>query len=212
MSRVFGLFGAGGFAREVMPIARQTMPRDTVFYFVQTTPEYSTLNGMPVISEAEFAALTGEKTYAIGIADAVVRSAIARRMHGIATPAPLIAPNVIVGDANTLSEGIVLCPFTCVTGNSTIGQHFQANIYSYVGHDCVIGDYVTFAPSVKCNGNVHIGNNAYIGTGAIIRQGSPEKPVTIGENAIIGMGAVVTKSVPANITVIGNPARPLTKN
>ena len=81
-------------------------------------------------------------------------------------------------------------------------------MYSYVAHDCVIGDFVTFAPNVNCNGNVHIGNHAFIGSGAIIKQGSLAKPRIIGEGAIVGMGAVVTKDVPPFATVVGNPAKP----
>lgn len=70
----------------------------------------------------------------------------------------------------------------------------------------MIGDFVTFAPKVCCNGNVKVGDGAYIGTGATIRQA-----VTIGAGAIVGMGAVVLKDVPAHQTVLGNPAKPLVK-
>jgi acetyltransferase-like isoleucine patch superfamily enzyme len=41
--------------------------------------------------------------------------------------------------------------------------------------------------------NIHIEDHAYIGTGAIIKQGTPDKPLVIGKGAVIGMGAVVTK-------------------
>jgi acetyltransferase-like isoleucine patch superfamily enzyme len=92
-----------------------------------------------------------------------------------------------------------------------IGRSFHANIYSYVAHDCRIGDFVTFAPKVCCNGNVHVHDGAYIGTGAVIRQGTPEKPLVIGEGAVVGMGAVVTRDVAPGATVVGNPARPLVK-
>ena len=96
-----------------------------------------------------------------------------------------------------------------ITSNAQIGSFFQANIYSYVAHDCKIGDFVTFAPRVSCNGNVVIEDHAYIGTGAVIRQGTADRPIVIGSGAVVGMGAVVTKSVPPGTTVVGNPAAEL---
>jgi acetyltransferase-like isoleucine patch superfamily enzyme len=98
-----------------------------------------------------------------------------------------------------------------LTSNIRIGKHFHANLYSYVEHDCVIGDYVTLAPGVKCNGNVVVEDHAYIGTGAIIKQGQPRQPLVIGRGAVVGMGAVVTKSVPPWATVVGSPARVMNK-
>ena len=71
----------------------------------------------------------------------------------------------------------------------------------------VVGGFVTFAPRVHCNGNVVIEDHAYIGTGAILKQGQPGKPLVIGRGAVLGMGAVVTKSVAPGATVVGNPAR-----
>ena len=122
------------------------------------------------------------------------------------------AENCMVLDQPSIAEGLVLCGFATITSNATIGRHFHGNIYSYVAHDCVIGDFVTFAPGVMCNGNVHIEDHAYIGTGAVLRQGKPGKPLIIGAGSIVGMGAVVTKDVPSGVTVVGSPAKPLIKD
>ncbi|HEY2602044.1 MAG TPA: acyltransferase [Thermoleophilaceae bacterium] len=49
--------------------------------------------------------------------------------------------------------------------------------------------------------DTRVGNNVWIGYGACILRG-----VTVGDNAIIGTNAVVTKDVPANAVVGGVPA------
>lgn len=49
---------------------------------------------------------------------------------------------------------------------------------------------------------IRIGANCWIGGGAIVLPG-----VTVGDDAIIGTGAVVTRDVPAGATMVGNPAR-----
>ena len=85
----------------------------------------------------------------------------------------IIADNVVLMDQLELDEGSALSPFVTIGSNVRIGKCFQANLYSYVEHDCVIGDFVTFAPGVKCNGNIHIHAHAYIGAGAMIKQGTP---------------------------------------
>ncbi len=47
-----------------------------------------------------------------------------------------------------------------------------------------------------------IGNNVFLGAGAIILPG-----IKVGDGAIIGAGAIVTKDVKSNTIVAGNPAK-----
>ena len=148
------------------------------------------------------------KYVSIAVADSSVRELISQRLkENNISILDIKAENVMIYDKVSIDPGSILCAFTTLTSNIKIGKFFHANLYSYVAHDCLIGDFVTFAPGVKCNGNVVIEDYAYIGTGAIIKQGSAIRPLTIGEGAVVGMGAVVTKSVKAGDVVFGNPAK-----
>jgi len=215
---VFAVYGASGFGREVMPLVRRNVldngGEDSQLFFVDDAAGAEVVNGHVALSYSRFRELTAPKHFVVvAIANSSIRAKVAQRCadDGLASIS-IRASNVVILDGVNMGEGAIICPFVTLTSNITIGRHFHANIYSYVAHDCHIGDYVTFAPAVKCNGNVVIGDHAYIGTGAIIKQGAPGKPLTIGQGAVVGMGAVVTKDVPAGVTVVGNPARILNKN
>lgn len=211
-----GIYGASGFGKEVMPLVREQYPHlsKEKFVFIDDGQAGSILSGYPVLSYADFLVNSNEtKGVVIAIANSQVREKLTSQLIiDEVKQLNLQASSAIIAEEAEIAEGSLFCIFTCVTSNAKIGKGFHANIYSYVAHDCVIGDFVTFAPGVKCNGNVHIEDHAYIGTGAIIKQGTPERPVVIGKGAVVGMGAVVTKSVPAGVTVFGNPAKPLGRN
>ena len=102
-----------------------------------------------------------------------------------------------------------------------VGKNFkrQEGVILDPGHCWLIeiGDNVTLAPRVHilCHdasikqflgytkiGLVKIGNNVFIGAGAVVLPG-----VTIGDNVIIGANSTVTQDVPDNTVVAGSPAR-----
>jgi sugar O-acyltransferase (sialic acid O-acetyltransferase NeuD family) len=213
--QLYGIVGVGGFGREVMPVALEMLSMDHQapdfeIVFVVEHGDTNPVNGHRVVLADEFLASKQKKHFNIAIADHRARERIAKEFADAgASPFSIRALNHVCMSGNEIGDGAILCPFTTITSNARIGKFFHANIYSYVGHDCQIGDFVTFAPNVHCNGKVIVEDYAYVGTGAIIKQGSDEKPIIIGRGAIVGMGAVVTKSVAPFVTVIGNPAAPL---
>ncbi|MCU4392044.1 acetyltransferase [Acinetobacter courvalinii] len=212
---IYAIYGASGCGRSLMPVARQQLQRlnsaAEIYFIDDSLLEEKIINGHKAINYQAFKNLNADDKYVlIAIANSQIREKIANQLLRDAIHLWTVqADNTVMMDNIEMGEGAALSPFVSITSNIKIGKCFHANLYSYVEHDCVIGDYVTFAPGVKCNGNIHIEDHAYIGSGAVIKQGTPDKPLVIGKGAVVGMGAVVTKSVPAGVTVVGNPARVL---
>ncbi len=77
-----------------------------------------------------------------------------------------------------------------------------------VTHDGAVFLFKDEIKNVQGNyGRIKIGNNCFIGMGAIILPN-----VTIGDNCIISAGAVVMNSIPDNSVVMGNPAKVVFKS
>lgn len=118
-------------------------------------------------------------------------------------------------------------PFRCDYGKHiTVGKNFYANSYCTIIDvaPVTIGNNVMLGPNVQIITAGHpihpdsrnskyeygvpitIGDNVWIGAGAIILPG-----VNIGNNTVIGAGAVVTKDIPDGVVAAGNPCRILKK-
>ena len=212
MNTVYGIYGASGFGKEILSLVKEQFGCESKIVFVDDGDVPNELLECDILNFEQFVNLKGQKKVTIAIANSKIREKLTLKcLENSFEIFDLKSSNSVVLDGVKMGAGSILCPFVTLTSDITIGKSFQANIYSYVAHDCVIGDYVTFAPAVKCNGNVHIGDHAYIGTGAIIHQGKPNRPLKIGKGAVIAAGAVVTKSVPDGMTVFGSPAIEFTK-
>lgn len=203
--RLLGIWGTGGCGRGVLPILRgQLKPGDRLVW-IDDAPA-GPVNGHPVLSFDQFLSEpAATRAVALAIAGGLVRRRLDERcrMRRV-NPLTIRAADAVEMDDVTIGEGALISSGVVFTSNIRVGRHFHANLQSIIEHDARIGDFVTFAPGVRCNGHVTIGDLAYLGAGALIRQG-----ITIGAGATVGMGAVVVKDVADGATVVGNPARPL---
>ena len=216
MSKINAIYGTGGFAREVMPILKEQCPNEENIFIIHKKymQNENSINGCPLMSYEDFIKISSrDKNVTIAISDTAIRAKVSDQVdNDHIKQKNIISKTSITMDNVSISDGVIICPFVTLTSNIKIGKNFHANIYSYVAHDCLIGENVTFAPSVKCNGNVIIEDNVFIGTGAIIKQGKKDNPLVIGANSIISAGSFVTKNVSKSTTVFGNPAKILSKS
>ncbi|AMG67609.2 hypothetical protein AL507_14010 [Providencia stuartii] len=93
-----------------------------------------------------------------------------------------------------------------------IGENCTITGATFIGHDAsptlfldelVVKEHVWMTASrLSYRNPIHIGNNVFIGVGAIILPG-----ITIGNNVIVAAGSVVTKNIEDNSVYAGNPAK-----
>lgn len=214
MKKIFGIVGAGGHGREIMPLARINLADELargdaeLLFVVEDLEKEYFANGHKVISIEMFLKIDGDLHFNIAIGNSQARERLSSLLTSKGCrPFGVIAGDVTILDCNQIGEGYTISPQTIITSNVTIGAYFQANCQCVISHDCRIGDFVTLAPGVRCNGNVIIEDHAYIGAGSVIINGANDKPLIIGSNSIIGMGSVVITNVDPYATVVGNPAR-----
>ncbi len=103
-------------------------------------------------------------------------------------------PHFIIPYSTELGGGLKIAhPYGTVLNAKKIGENLDVRNLLTIGKGFNGGRPV-------------IGNNVTIGANVTIIG-----DITIGDNVIIGAGAVVVRDVPSNCTVVGNPARILTK-
>lgn len=193
------IFGAGGFTLQILPILDMVRASGREVIIIDDRP-LPPVHGYPVRSADQ---LSKGASYAVAIASGMIRKRVVDRI-GTVCFETLIADRALVSARATLGNGSIICDQMIVEASVTIGRHFHGNIFSYIAHECIIGDYVTFAPRVSCNGNVHIGDFVQVGTGVSIRQGTPERPLRIGTGAVLQMGCVITRDVEDHALVRAN--------
>jgi acetyltransferase-like isoleucine patch superfamily enzyme len=112
-------------------------------------------------------------------------------------------PALVVGSNSGIGHN---CSFV-VGKRITIGEHVRIGAYvtffDSPGHPLHAQNRKAGAPANPEDVRpISIGNNVWIGTGAVIFPG-----VSIGENSVVAYGAIVMNDVPENAVVAGNPAR-----
>lgn len=196
------IFGAGGFAKEAFTVAVDSGIRNNIECFLESDEIWQQRKelGLDVKPLSYFNPAIHKIFIAIG--DPITRKKIAESLPANTEYFSLIHPSAVISEWVEIGEGSIVCAGCILTCDIKIGRHAHFNLDSTVGHDCIIGDFFTSAPSVNISGKCTIGQCVYIGTNASLRE-----KLTIVDNVIVGMGAMVVKDITEAGTYVGIPAK-----
>ena len=101
------------------------------------------------------------------------------------------ATRLNVGRSCQIREGVTISTGTENGGGiTTVGDRCFLMANSHIGHDCLVGDDVTFANGAVLGGHVSIANNVFIGGNTAVHQF-----VRVGEGAMLGGMSGITRDV-----------------
>lgn len=194
------ILGAGGHAKTIIDLVRQSQQYDLAGLVAEPLPVESEVLGVRVLGGYEVL----EELWARGIrlmANGVgglsrnrVRYELFQKMaeHGFGFPR-LVHRGATVEPSARIQGGVQVFGAAFVGSAAQIGFGAIVNTGAVVSHDCVIGDFAHLTPGVVLAGSVHVDTGALVGMGVTTAVG-----VRIGEWARIGNGARITRDVPAH--------------
>jgi sugar O-acyltransferase (sialic acid O-acetyltransferase NeuD family) len=202
------IVGAGGFGREMVAWARQSL---------QIGAEWE----MKGLLDDNLDALKGKNTPAplLGrIADhqpksdevficamgvpAVKRKVMEMLMGRGAIFGRLIHRTAVIGDNVEMAAGVVMCPYSVASANNRLGLGVALNLHASADHDATVDDWSQISCHCDLTASVQIGKEVFLGSSVSVIPG-----ITIGDRAYVGAGSVVLRNVAADSKMVGCPAR-----
>lgn len=123
-----------------------------------------------------------------------------RRFPSLIHHTAYLHPSVSVG------YGSVIYPMCNIGFSVKIGNGTIINKSCTISHDSALGNGSFISPSVTFCGDTKLGDSSFIGAGTIVAN-----EVSIGNRVVVGLGSVITNDIEDGLSVIGNPARIVSK-
>jgi sugar O-acyltransferase (sialic acid O-acetyltransferase NeuD family) len=114
----------------------------------------------------------------------------------------LVHPTAYVSPLAELNEGVFVGANSVIGPGARLGEHVFVNRGATIGHDTHIGAFSRIQPGSNLGGLSRIGHGVTVAIGATLIE-----RLVVGDNSFIGAGAVVTADVDASVLVVGIPAK-----
>ena len=208
---VLAVFGASGQGKEVREIADYqnaiTSRWEKIIFIDDNKPEGSFM-GLEMMQLNTALEKYKDIEFVIAVGEPKTKKKIYDRLQSLNCRfGSVISPDSQVSPYCKLGQGLVIKRGAIISADAVIGDDTTIQSYACIGHDAVVGKHCQISTHVDIGGQTVVGDCVFVGLNAPVRE-----LLTIGDNAIISAGAVVLKNVDANVTVMGNPARVISRN
>lgn len=205
---VFGASGQGKEVREIADYQNAVTKRWEKIIFIDDNKPEGTFMGLEMIQLNNALEKYEKIEFVIAVGEPKTKKKIYERLLSLNCKfGSVISPDSQVSPYCKLGEGLVIKRGVIISADAVIDDDTTIQSYACIGHDAIIGKHCQISTHVDIGGQTVVGDCVFVGLNAPVRE-----LLTIGDNVIISAGAVVLKDVDANVTVMGNPARVVSRN
>jgi sugar O-acyltransferase (sialic acid O-acetyltransferase NeuD family) len=208
------IFGAKGFAKEVLEVCLEKEDRDNIVFYDDVSTDlpdklYNKFKIMRTLEEVEKYFKDIDNSFVLGIGGPALREMAWKKFTSIGgQPSSMISSSSRIGSFGVeLGEGVNVMLNSVITNDVRIGKGVLINQISSIGHDVDIEDFVEVCPGVVISGRTKIGEFTFLGSNCTILPN-----ISIGSNVIVGAGSVINRDIPNGCTVVGVPGKIIKTN
>ena len=205
------IVGTGGLAREVKGLIDDINQHENQWNLLGFIDNWGKQKGDVIIDDksvvgtiGDLNKMAGEIHVTIAIAGKIAwkKEAISLITNPNVQFPNLIHPSALIRQDIKTGKGNIICSYSTMSCNVTIGDFNFFNSYYSVGHDAQIGSYNVFGPKAIISGNVTIGSDNFFGLNSSVLEGK-----SIGNNNRIGACSFIMRNVKDDCFYFGVPAK-----
>lgn len=126
---------------------------------------------------------------------------------GYLTPC-FVHPDVQIHHSVKIGKCVYILPSTSIMPHTVIQDYVMVSMGVNIAHHTIIGRGSFLSQGVNVGASISIGEKSFLGIASTIMTGIKG----IGQNTFIGAGAVVIKDLPDNVVAAGVPAKIIRQN
>lgn len=202
------IIGAGGFGREVLAWAEQSVQfgRDWTIKGLLDDRPAETLDKRipaPILGRIQDYQPAPDEVFVCAIGTPAVKRACSELIESRGGRfTRLFHRTAVLGHEIEVGDGVILCPYAIVSGYSRLGRGSAINLHSSLDHDAEIGDWTQVNCHCDITGGARVGREVFFGSHVVIAPG-----IEVGDGAYLGAGTVVLRNVEPGAKMMGLPAK-----
>lgn len=206
------IIGVGGFAREVYWHAQESKGFGIEFDlkgFLDgdvklPEAEYEKLE-LSVVGDVDNYIPQNDDVFICAAGDSMVRKKLVEKMlRKQAEFITLIHNTAIIHGNVKIGRGSIILGYTTIHDHACIGEFSVVGPHSGLGHDVVLGDFVSIMACASLCGGVFVEDEAFLADGAAILPHA-----RVGRQSYVGARSLVMRRVKNGEKVFGIPALPI---